>query len=60
MLFLFLYNHGIDIHSLIAFMDQPLKEDELLIENNCCIGNNVCILLGVYIGDIVLLAQETL
>lgn len=48
---IFSYNHGMDIHSKIPFMDQPLEEAEVTIGNNCWIGNNVCILAGVHIGD---------
>lgn len=44
-------NHGIDPESDIPYMDQPLKAKNVSIGNGCWIGEKVCILSGVSIGE---------
>lgn len=43
------YNHGIDVMS--EYSDQPLQSNPVYIEKGCWIGERVCILPGVTIGE---------
>ena len=44
-------NHGMDPESTIPYMDQDLTARDVLIEDGVWIGQNVCILPGVTIGE---------
>ena len=44
-------NHGINPESDLSYMDQPLNTKSVNIEDGCWIGENVCILPGVTIGE---------
>ena len=44
-------NHGIDPENEIYYMDQPLTAQKTSIGNGCWIGEKVCILPGVNIGE---------
>lgn len=44
-------NHGIDPESDIPYMDQKLSARDVKIGNGCWIGEKVCILSGVTIGE---------
>ena len=44
-------NHGIDPESDIPYMDQSLSAKDVYIGNGCWIGEKVCILPGVKIGE---------
>jgi len=44
-------NHGIDPESDIPYMDQQLSAKDVKIGNGCWIGEKVCILSGVSIGE---------
>lgn len=44
-------NHGIDIESNVPYMYQDLVASDVVIGNGCWIGENVCILPGVFIGE---------
>ncbi len=43
-------NHSIDPESEIPYMGQPLVSKEVRVDDNCWIGEKVCILPGVHIG----------
>lgn len=44
-------NHGIDPESNTPYMDQKLSARDVVIGNGCWIGEKVCILSGVTIGE---------
>ena len=44
-------NHGIDPESNVPYMDQKLSAKDVKIGNGCWIGEKVCILPGVSIGE---------
>lgn len=44
-------NHGIDPESNIPYMDQKLNAKDVKIGSGCWIGEKVCILSGVSIGE---------
>lgn len=44
-------NHGIDPESNIPYMNQQLSAKDVSIGNGCWIGEKVCILSGVSIGE---------
>lgn len=44
-------NHGMDPESNIPYMDQPLVSADVTIGNGCWIGEKVCIMPGVSIGE---------
>lgn len=44
-------NHGIDPESDIPYMDQPLTAKSVEIGNGCWLGEKVCILPGVTVGE---------
>lgn len=44
-------NHGIDPESEIPYMDQPLKVKSVKIDDGCWIGEKVCIMQGVSVGE---------
>lgn len=45
------HNHGMDPDSEIAYMNQSLTTSPVHIGKGCWIGENVCILAGVSIGE---------
>lgn len=44
-------NHGMDPESPIPYMDQPLLSKDVVIGDGVWIGQNVCVLPGVNIGE---------
>ena len=44
-------NHGMDPELNIAYMEQPLSAEDVQIGDGCWIGEKVCILPGVVIGE---------
>lgn len=44
-------NHGMNPESNLPYMDQPLMAKSVSIGNGCWIGEKVCILSGVSIGE---------
>lgn len=44
-------NHGMNPESIIPYMDQPLDSKDVHIEKGVWIGQNVCILPGVSVGE---------